>query len=131
MQFIFKNDIGSSFYDNDKHILIYKSNKLFVNRKTDLIKNLLENTRILMHNKSIVGEVVDLTGMRGNFKSILEYLLNDYYPKMKQLGMNKAAYVVPDDLISNNLVEKICAQNKTETRTFQNIDHAIEWVTSD
>lgn len=130
MQLIFKNELGSSFYDNDKHILIYESNKLFINRKTDLIKNLLENTHSLMHNKSIVGEVVDLTRMQGNFKLILEYLVNDYYPKMKQLGMNKAAYVVPDDLISINLADKICTQNKTETRSFQNIDQAIEWVTS-
>ncbi len=131
MQFVLKNEIGSSFYDNDKRILIYESNKLFINRKTDLIKNLLENTYSLIHNKSIVGEVVDLSGMRGNFKLILEYLVKDYYPKMKQVGLQKAAYVVQDDLISINLADKICAQNQTETRTFLNMDQAIEWVTSD
>lgn len=130
MQFIFKNELGSSFYDNDKRILIYKINKLFINRKTYLIKDHLENTHSLMHDKSIVGEVVDLSEMRGNFKLILEYLVNDYYPKMKLLGLQKTAYVVPDDLISNNLVEKICAQNKIETKSFHNMDQAIEWVTS-
>lgn len=130
MQFIFKNDTGSSFYDNEKHILVYKSNRLFINRKTDLIYNLLENTINLTHGKSIAGEVVDLSGIRGNFKLILEYLVHDYYPKMKLMGMFKVAYVVPDDLISNNLVEKICAQNMIETKSFHNMDRAMEWVTS-
>lgn len=130
MQFIYKNELGSSFYDKDKRILIYKTNNLFVNRKTDLIKDHLENTYNLTHDKSIVGEVVDLTEMRGNFKLIFEYLFNDYYPKMKLTGMNKAAYVVSDDMISKNLVEKICAKNIIKTNSFQNIDQAIEWVTS-
>lgn len=130
MQFIFKNELGSSFYDNDKHILIYKTNNLFVNRKTDLIMNLLKNTLNLTHDKSIVGEVVDLTEMRGNFKLIFEYLFNDYYSKMKLTGMNKSAYVVSDDMISKNLVEKICAKNIIKTNSFQNIDQAIKWVTS-
>jgi hypothetical protein len=50
---------------------------------------------------------------------------------MKNRGLVKCAYIVPDDLISNNLVEKIQIQNKTETKSFQNIDQALKWVTSD
>jgi hypothetical protein len=69
--------------------------------------------------------------MRGNFKNIIEYLTKHYYPKMKNRGLVKCAYIVPDDLISNNLVEKIKTQNKTETKSFQNIDQALKWVTSD
>ena len=68
--------------------------------------------------------------MRGNFRLVLDYLVNDYYPKMKLTGMYKVAYVVPDDIILKNLVEKICAQNKIKTKSFQNINQAIEWVTS-
>lgn len=130
MQFIYKNDLGSSFYDKDKCLLIYKANTLFINRKTDSIINLLENTFNLTRDKSMVGEVVDLTEMRGNFRLVLDYLVNEYYPKMKLSGMYKVAYVVPDDIILKNLVEKICAQNKIKTKSFQNMNQAIAWVTS-
>lgn len=130
MQLIFKNEVGASFYDKEKSILFYQSNKIIINHKTELIKTLLENTINLAHEKSLVGEIVDLTGMRGNFKIILEYLVNDYYPKMKRLGMKKVAYLVFDDLISRNLAQKICFQNHIPTNSFQHLEKAIAWVTS-
>lgn len=130
MQLIYENDLGSAFYDREKCIIIYKANKVFVNNKNELIKILLENVIKLVQDKPIKGEIVDLSGLRGNFKNIIEYLTEDYYPKMKMKGLIKCAYIVSDDLISNNLVEKVRNQNKTETKTFKNIDQAIKWVIS-
>ena len=130
MQHIFSNDVGDSFYDEDKHILIYRSKKIIINRKTDLISNLLENTLSLTLDKSIVGEVVDLSGLRGNFMMVLDYLAKDYYTKFKQRGMIKAAYIVSDDIISKNLVGKLCDNNIIETKSFRNMDQAVEWVAS-
>ncbi len=130
MHLIFENEIGTSYYDEERCILIYKSKKIIVNHKTELIKILLENTYNLVQNKIVIGEVVDLIGMRGNYKLILEYLIYHYYPKMKDSGMKKAAYIVPDDLISKNLAQKICAQNRIPTKTFQHMDQAIDWLTA-
>ena len=130
MQLIFKNEAGTSFYDKENSILVYKSNKIIINHKTELIKTLLENTLKLIDAKLVIGEIVDLTGMRGNFKIVLEYLVNDYYPKMKRLGMKRVAYLVSDDLISRNLAQKICFQNHIPTNSFQQLEKAIAWVTS-
>ena len=118
MQLIFKNEVGASFYDKEKSILFYQSNKIIINHKTELIKTLLENTINLAHEKSLVGEIVDLTGMRGNFKIILEYLVNDYYPKMKRYGMKKVAYLVSDDLISRNLAQRFVSKTTSQLILF-------------
>ena len=131
LQLIFKNDLATTFYEKEKCILIYKTNKLFINKRNDLIRVYLEDVIRLIQDIPVKGEIVDLTGLRGNFKDIIEYLTNDYYPKMKNRGLVKCAYIVTDDLISNNLVEKIQIRNKTKTKTFQNIDQALKWVAAD
>jgi hypothetical protein len=71
MQLVFENDLATTFYDKEKCILIYKTNKLFINKRNDLIRVYLGNVIRLIQDIPVKGEIVDLSGMRGNFKNII------------------------------------------------------------
>jgi len=130
MELIYKNEVGASYFDPDLKILIYKSNRLIINFKIELIEDLLNQTIEKIASNFVSGEIVDLSQMRGNFRKVLNYLINDYYPKMGKYGMKKCAYLVPDDIISENLIKSLSEQNKTTTKAFKDFDTAKNWVVS-
>lgn len=130
MELVYQNELGSSYYDPVQKILVYKSNRLYANNKTELIKDLLDHTADFIHQKYVAGEIFDISELRGNFRRILNYLLEEYYPEMKSRGMKKSAYVIPNDIIIDNLVEVLTNKNKTRTRSFREYDKAKSWVTS-
>ena len=130
MELIYRNELGASYYDPQHKILVYKSNRLFANNKTELIKDLLDHTADFMHEKHVLGEIVDLSEMRGNFRRILNYLVEEYYPEMKTHGMKKSAYIISNDVIINSLVEILTNRNKTKTRAFREYEKAKTWLTS-
>lgn len=130
MELVYQNEIGTSYYDPDLKIIVYKSNKLFVNFKTDLIKDLLGHTADFLHEKYVAGEIVDISDMRGNFRKVIAYLVDEYYPEMYQNGMGKCAYVIPNDIIIDKLVDVLIDKNKTKTRSFHQYEKAKAWVSS-
>lgn len=127
---IFSNEVRSSFLSKDQQILIYESNHLIINRKTDLIKDLLINTSELIQDHIIIGELVNITDLGGNFRSIMDFLVKIYYPKMQCFGMKKAAYILKKDLIIENLMDKLCKSNRVKTNSFYSEHEAISWPTS-
>ena len=130
MELIYRNELGASYYDPSVKILVYRSNRLFANNRTELIKDLLDHTAKFMHEKYVSGEIFDLSELRGNFRRILNYLVEEYYPEMKTIGMEKSAYIISNDIIINNLVEILTDINKTKTRAFTEYEKAKTWLTS-
>lgn len=130
MKLIYENEVGSANLDEANSILVFKANKVIANQRIEQIRELLTMALQFAKSNKIVGEVVDLNVMRGNYRLVIEYLLKSYYPQMQTMGMTRVAYVVPDDLISKHLTEQICAGNVLPTSTFQSMEEAITWVSN-
>ena len=130
MLIIDQNNLADAFYDERRKIIVFKTKNILANKNTDKIESLLKSVLEFSKEKNVIGEVVDLTNLRGNFNNVLGYLLQVYYPIMHENGMKRAAYVLSNDLLSLGLVQKICDDNKlVETKAFTNFQMAKKWVT--
>lgn len=129
MVVIDQNNLADAFYAEDLKIILFKTKNILANKNTDKIESLLKSALEFTTEHPVIGEIVDLTHLRGNFTNILKYLLNDYYPIMFDRGMKRAAYIISDDLIALGLVQRICEENKlVETRIFTDLKKAKKWV---
>ncbi len=126
-----QNNLASVYFDEDNQIIIYKTESILANQNIDKIQSLLEQCMQLPDDQITIGEIVDLTNLRGNFKKIIDFLINTYYPVMHRRGMKKAAYVISNDLLSYSLVQDICDKNElVETKAFYDMFQAEKWVLS-
>ncbi len=125
------NELALAQYDEEHQIIIFKTNPVLANKNTNLIEELLTSALKIAEEKPVKGEIVDVSELRGNFTKIIHFLTKIYYPKMAQMGMKKAAYIVSNDFLSNSLVEKIALETKdVETMAFSNLPSALKWVTA-
>ena len=125
------NDLATAEYDEGNEIIVFRTNSILANKNTNLIENLLVSALKIAEDKSIKGEIVDIRQLRGNFTKVIDYLSKTYYPRMHELGMKKAAYIVSTDHLGQNLVEKIATETTTvEVMAFTEFKDAEKWVTS-
>ena len=129
MEVIEKNELATAFYDAVNKIIVFKTTSILANKNIDKIESLLKKALSMTKKNAVVGEIVDLTHLRGNFNNIIHFLTKEYYPRMAELGMKKAAYVLSNDYLSNTLVQKIMDQTQTvEVQSFGSLESAKKWV---
>jgi|GEM_PF-2554159 len=129
MVVIDQNNLADALYEENLKIILFKTKNILANKNIDKIESLLKSALEFTTEHPVIGEIVDLTHLRGNFTNVLKYLLNDYYPIMFDRGMKRAAYIISDDLIALGLVQRICEENKlVETRIFTDLKKAKKWV---
>lgn len=132
MSIIDQNELATAHYDEEHCIIYFQTNSILANKNIDKIAGLLQSAIKIADKFPVIGEIVDVTNLRGNFNGIIENLTNVYYPQMKKRGMKKAAYIVSKDSLSLSLVEKIIVENRVlETKAFNNIDDAFQWITKE
>ena len=64
----------------------------------------------------------------GNFKDILQYLMEEYYRMTRTQGLQKAAYIISDDIIANHFPDFLSENNQTMTKGFISESEAVDWI---
>ena len=124
-----ENDLAIASYDEDLGLILFETKNFLANKNTSLIQALLKSVIKFADENNVIGEIVDLTNLRGNFNPVIEYLVAAYYPEVAKRGMKRAAYVVSKDSLSRRLVKRIINDNNVmETMAFDDYEQAKKWV---
>ncbi|MEN8248769.1 MAG: hypothetical protein ABFS32_07535 [Bacteroidota bacterium] len=116
-------------YYNPKTKTIHTTFKGIVD--LSLMKEHIANVRRLSKEDKVLGTVVDFRQLRGSFVKLIEHLGKEVQPELQARGFNTKAFVITDDLIINNLTQKLTdtfRQQKANVRVFNDIDIANEWL---
>ena len=81
--------------------------------------------------KKAKASIVNLTKVYGTFGNILELLESSYYPALEQSNIQYQAFILPEDLIIKNLIDKVknlSLQFNIEIQIFYDIELANLWM---
>ena len=79
----------------------------------------------------ILGVITNLSKLGGSYNSILEYLEDEGFPKIKKLGLKAEAFIISDDIIIKHLTEKlvqIIKNSGIKVNICQSHQEAKEWL---
>ncbi|MCB0497894.1 MAG: hypothetical protein KDC79_17270 [Cyclobacteriaceae bacterium] len=123
MQIIAENKQAVFKYDPNRKLLLSTYKGIF---NYDLAKESYNQ----IEGVEVVGKIADVRKLNGSFMKLMSEF-REKYPILKKQGLAAEAFVISDDLMINNLVEKLRAQLKSigiETYACQTIEEAESWI---
>lgn len=123
-----QNKFGITSIDTEKQILHEHFGGRFNINLLNVHFKAIEN---FLKLKKARGSMVDIRKVYGSFAKILEYVEFSYFPALEQGGVHYQAFIVPDDLIFQNLIEKvknISLQFNIEIQIFDDREQASSWL---
>lgn len=124
MHTIAENRLAKFEYDPDKKLVISTYKGIF---KYDLAKEIYNS---IGQEVSIVGKIADVRKLNGSFVKLMQEF-KEKYPVLKKRGLKAEVFVVSDDLMVNNLINKLCKQLEAmgiNTHTCNSLEEANEWL---
>lgn len=124
---IAKNKLVTSFYDRVHKIVT----SVYVGRvNIELALEHSENLLLFLTTNESKGMVFDVRKLYGSFAKMLDHY-KEIYPVTIKNGLRCIAYVISDDIITNNLILKFQEMGTSfniKTSVFRKFEDAEKWV---
>jgi hypothetical protein len=126
MEKIYENSFGKAFYEKENKI-VHESYSGVVN--PGLAMEVIQSVKAFSENNTVLGDIINLTDVRGTFTGINEYLSKEFFPILIKRGCVAFAMVLSNDIFTefaaNSLVKKLGA---AEVQLFNNLNEGEKWV---
>lgn len=123
-----QNIFGISSFDKKKEVLQEQFRGRF---NIDMLADHFESIENFLKSNKAKASIVDISKVYGSFAKILEYVEHSYFPTLEKSGIRYQAYIISDDLMIQNLidkVEKLSNQFNIEIKIFYDIESANTWL---
>ncbi len=118
--------VTSTFYKEDQMLISVYKGRMSIELARDQAESLLD----FYQNNWVVRSVIDISKLYGSFAKLIEYYKMGY-PTAVKSGLKCLAYVVSEDIMSNNLTAKMTYMANSfgvETNVFNSLEDATQWV---
>ena len=125
---IAQNDFGTSVFEESTGIL-HEHFKGRIN--IDKLSVHFESIDSFLKLNKANASIVNLSKVYGTFGNILELLESSYYPALEKSSIRYQAFILPEDLVIKNLIDKVkklSLQFSIEIQIFYDKELANSWI---
>lgn len=125
---IFQNKLSTVEYDAEREMITYLQHGI---TKKKLLLEQLEAVLKFSKTSPVTSVIADIRNQLGSFKSVFNFLDNEYYPTLKSRGLICKTFIVNEDIINNFLANEIISglnKHGIEAAIFSDSDLASEWI---
>ncbi len=128
MELIAENGQLKLYYDNENHWLYAD---WFGRVKDELVKEGLDMIAKGFESKQTSVLLNDNTNLLGTWTGVIQWIINDWYPRALKAGYKKVAFIYSPDAFTKFSVDALRKQDKdspVEQMSFKNISEAKNWL---
>lgn len=121
--------VTTHFYPEDRLLVSVYNGRSNVELGLEHLKKVVE----FYSRNEVKGSVVDISKIYGSFSKGIEFLRHSYYPMAVKSGLTCQAYIIPKDVIVENLSNKIVSLASSfikKVSLFTDRKIGEEWVKS-
>jgi len=129
MELIYENKYGKAEYDAATKTVRTQYIGISI---TEPIIDYLRKVIQFSENHPIRHGVTNLTQMKGTFTGAMDFIENEFYPKMIKNGLQSYAMVVSNDIFTKFAADQLTKKigGKLEWQVFESLEAAEKWTNS-
>ena len=129
MELIYENKYGKAEYDRAARIVRTQYTGVAV---TEAIKDYLSKVILFSEKQPIRHGITNLTQLKGTFTGAMDFIENEFYPKMIDNGLQTYAMVISNDIFTKFAADQLTKKigGKLDWRVFSSIEDAEKWTGS-
>jgi hypothetical protein len=129
MELIYENRYGKAEYDASTRTVRTQYVGVAI---PDQIIDYLSKVVVFAEKKPIRHGITNLTQLKGTFTGALEYIENEFYPKMIKNGLVSYSMVVSNDVFTRFSADQLTQKigGKLDWQVFSSLEAAEKWTTS-
>ncbi len=128
MKLIVENELAIVNYDEEKKTVFSVYSGI---PSPESLMEILQAILAFSETSRVVAIIGDITGLKGTFTSMNDYILNDYYPPLIERGLKIDVLVVSKEVFAQFELEDLGEIiGGVEVKMFDSMEVAKEWVFS-
>jgi hypothetical protein len=129
MELIYENKYGKAEYDRATKTVRTQYIGVSI---TEPIIDYLSKVILYSEKQRIKHGITNLTQMKGTFTGAMDFIENEFYPKMINNGLITYAMVISNDIFTKFAADQLTKKigGKLDWRVFSSLEEAEKWTSS-